>query len=115
MAYPVSYPFKTRIVNATSTTSNTIMSVAVSARAKLIGAFYATTSGLSHTAVGTASVAVNGTAVSGMLTTVTTTTGTLGTDLGTPSVATFVNPTDILSVTLSSCVGGNTSFVLREF
>jgi hypothetical protein len=91
------------------------MSVAVPGRAKVIGAFYATTSGQTHTAVGTAQVAINGTAITGMLATVTTSTGNSATDLGTPAAPAFVGTGDVLSTILSSCVGGATSYVLREF
>jgi|SRR6478672_7918075 hypothetical protein len=116
MAYPVVNPFKTRVLNASSSSSNTMMSVAVPARAKLMGAFYATTPLQTHTAVGTADITVNGSTAAGMTgITVSTSTGNSSTNLGIPTSTVFLNAGDVLATVLSSCVGGNTSFVLREF
>jgi len=125
MAYPNFYPFKTRVLNASSTSSNTIMSVAVPARALLIDAFYVTTSLQSQTAAGTADITVNGsTAGTGGSATgwtglsVTTSTGNSSTQLsvklGNASTV-YLNAGDVLATVLSSCVGGNTSYVVREF
>lgn len=126
MALPIFYPFKTRVLNATSTTSNAVMSVAVPARAKLVNAFYATTPQQSQTAAGTADITVNGstagtaggaTGWTGIA--VTTSTGSSSTNLGaanTGTVATqFLNAGDVLATVYSSCVGGNTTFVVQEF
>jgi hypothetical protein len=91
-------------------------SCTVPARAKLVGAFYATTPLQTHTAVGTIDVQLNGTGVTGMTgITVTTSTGNSSTNLGTPTATTFCNAGDVLATLGSSVVGGNTSFVLREF
>ena len=116
MALPIFYPFKTRTLQASSTTTNSIMSVAVPARGRLIGAYYATSPQSSHTAVGTATVAVNGTSVTGMTAiTVTTSTGDGSTNLGAPTVTTNVKAGDVLSVSCSSCVGGTATFIVKEF
>lgn len=125
MTYPNFYPFKTRVLNASSTSSNTIMSVAVPARALLLDAFYVTTSLQSQTAAGTADITVNGsTAGTGGGVTgwtglsVTTSTGNsstrLGTEVGNASTV-YLNSGDVLATVLSSCVGGNTSFVIKEY
>ena len=124
MAIPFLYPFKTRVLNATSTTSNTIMSVAVPARCKLINAFYATTSLASQTAVGTADITVNGSTAgtaggfagwTGI--TVTTSTGNSSTNLGTgvSAGAQYLNQGDVLATVISSSVGGSVSYVVQEY
>jgi hypothetical protein len=125
MSYPNFYPFKTRVLNATSTTSNVIMSVAVPARAFLVDAFYNTTPQQTHTAVGTADITVNGTTagIGGGATgwtglTVTTSTGNSSTRLGTlvgNASTVYLNSGDVLATVLSSVVGGNTTFVVREY
>ncbi len=119
MAYPVFYPFKTRVLNAVSSSSNGFMTVAVPARAKYVSAIYAPTPLTSHTAAtNTCEVLVNNSVVvsSGTATAVATTTGTLATIIPlTAATAIYVNPGDVLTVQLSSCVGGNMSFVLQEF
>jgi len=124
MALPIFYPFKTRVLNATSTTSNQIVSVPVPARAKFINAFVATTPLASQTAVGTIDVTVNGTTagLSGGNTgwtgiTVTTSTGNSSTNLGTGVSAgvQFLNAGDVLATIASSVVGYSVSFVVQEF
>ncbi len=126
MAYPTFYPFKTRVLNASSSSSNAQMSVAVPARAKYIGAVYSPTWLTAHTAavntcevvVTTQNAGVPDTVVisSGTQTAVTTTTGTIGTAIPvTASSVVFLNPTDILTTQLSSCVGGTMSYVVQEF
>jgi len=116
MAYPQFYPFKTKYLQASTTSSNTISSTVVPARAKLLGAWYAPTPVASHTAVGTATVAVNGTSVTGMSAiTVTTSTGDSATNLGSPTVDTYLNAGDVLSTLCSSVTGGVTQYILREF
>jgi hypothetical protein len=124
MAYPIFYPFKTRVLNASTTSSNVVMSVAVPARAKFINAFYVTTNQASQTAVGTADITVNGSTAgtaggfagwTGI--TVTTSTGNSSTNLGTGVSAgvQYLNAGDVLATVLSSCVGGTTSYVVQEF
>jgi hypothetical protein len=126
MAYPVFYPFKTRVLNATSSSSNGFMSVAVPARAKYVGAVYAPSQLTSQTAAvntceivlfpasansATATVISSGTACA-----ITTTTGTAGTAIPiTASTAIFLSVGDILATQLSSCVGGTTSYIVQEF
>lgn len=124
MAYPQFYPFKTRVLNATSTSSNTIMAVPVPARSKFINAYYVTTPLASQTAVGTIDITVNGSTAgtaggfSGWTgITVTTSTGNTSTNLGTSVSAgvQYLNAGDVLATVASSVVGGGVSFVLQEF
>ena len=127
MAYPVFYPFKTRVLNASSSSSNGSQQVAVPARAKYVSAVYAPTPQTAQTAaVNTCEIILwpvqltnNTTATiisSGTLTAIVTTTGTAGTQIPiTATTAIYVNAGDILATQLSSCVGGTVSFVLQEF
>ena len=117
MAYPTFFPFKTRVLNATSTTSNTIISVAVPARAKYVTGYFATTSGQSQTAAAnTAEVLVNGSVVVSSGTAVTTSTGNGSSNIPvTATSAIYLSAGDVLSTVLSSCVGGNMSYVVQEF
>jgi hypothetical protein len=97
MALPVFYPFKTRVLNATATSSNSIASVVVPARAKLITAWLATNPGAAQTAQGAVDLTVNGSTAAGMGgIAITTSTGNSSTNLGGPSSLTYLNSGDIL-------------------
>ncbi len=116
MAYPTFYPFKTKYLQATSTTSNSIMSTVAPARAKLIGAWYTTTSLSAHTAVGVVDVTVNGSTATGMgALTVSTSTGASATNLGGPTAVTYLSAGDVLATVASSVVGGAVTFVVQEY
>lgn len=117
MAYPTFYPFKSRHYQASSTTSNSLMTTPVVARGRYITGYFATTPMQSHTAAtNTCETLVNNSVVVSSGTAVTTSTGTVGTQI--PVTATsviFVNPGDVLVTVLSSCVGGTMTHVVQEF
>jgi len=114
MAYPIFYPFKTRVLNATSTSSNQTVSVPVPARAKFVTAYLATTPLASQTAAGAVDLCVNGsTAIGGV--SITTSTGNSSTSLGFSTSVVYLNAGDVLSTVASSVVGYSVSFVVQEF
>jgi len=116
MALPNYFPFKTRTYNASSTSSNTILSSAVISRSKLIGGFYTTSSVASQTAVGVVDVTVNGSTATGMgAITITTSTGNSATNLGGPTAVTYLKEGDVLATVASSVVGGTVTFITQEF
>lgn len=117
MAYPNYFPFKTRLYEASSTTSNTVMSTPVVARAKYVTAFYATTPQQSHTAAtNTAEILVNGSVVVSSATVVATSTGNTSTQIPITATGTiYLAQGDVLSTVCSSCVGGQTVYVVQEF
>ena len=120
MALPFFYPFKTRMYQVTTTTSNSQNTVGVAARAKYISASYATMSSQSHTAVGAITVktgvAAGVTVISTIAGLVTTSTGDSAT-LITPDATTvvYLKAGDTLVTTLSSVVGGTVTHVVQEF
>ena len=117
MAYPVFYPFKTRHYQATTTASNTICSVAVAQRGKLVGAVVATVPVATHSAAANAlDITVNGSTVSGWgALTITTSTGNGSTIIPAPTATTFLNPGDVLATVASSVTGTMTTFIVNEF
>jgi len=117
MAYPNYFPFKTKYLHATSTTSNTIISLAVPQRAKYITGFFATTPLQSQTAAtNTCEVLVNGSVIVSSGTAVTTSTGNGSTQIPvTATSAIYLAQGDVLSTVLSSCVGGNMTYIVQEF
>src|SRR5690242_470106 len=124
--YPTNTTIRTEVLNASSSSSNSNgASVGVPFRSILIDAIYAPGSYASQTAAGQVDITVNGTTAGASTGTtgwgqlsITTTTGTLATQLG-PKVfssqTVFLNPGDVLGTALSSCVGGNTAYVIRSF
>ena len=117
MAYPTFYPFKSKYYDASSTSSNAIISTPVVARGKYITAYFATTPMQSQTAAAnTCEVLINNSVVVSSGTAVTTSTGTGSTQI--PITATsviYVNPGDAIVTVLSSCVGGTITHVVQEF
>ena len=114
MALPTHYPFNVKYLNVTSTSSNSQVSTAVPARAKLLTAWVATTTAASQTAAGTVAVTQNGTTVI-TAASITTSTGNGSTNLGTPSVSTYLAQGDVLATVASSVVGYSATFVVQEF
>ncbi len=123
MALSVLYPFKTRVLNATSTTSNSITPVAVPARAKLINAYWVPANTVLASS-GTIDITVNGTTagIAGGFTgwtgiAISSSTGTISTNLGAAVSAgvQYLNAGDVLATVISSSVGGTMSFVVQEF
>jgi len=117
MAYPTFLPFKSRHYQASSTSSNALISAPVVARGKYITAFYATTPMQSQTAAAnTCEVLVNNSVVISSGGVVSTSTGNGATQIPvTATSAIFVNPGDVLVTVLSSCVGGTITHVVQEF
>ena len=116
MALPIYYPFKTRIYNATQSSSNGIAAVAIAARAKLVTALVVTGSSAAQTAAGTIDITVNGSTASGLTgIAVTTSTGNGSTVVGSPTKVTYLNVGDVLATVASSVVGYTATFVVQEF
>lgn len=116
MAYPTFYPFKVRHYQASSTTSNTVVSAPVVARAKLIGAALVTSTLASQTAAGVVDITVNGSTASGYGgLSITTSTGNSATVFPAPTANVFLAPGDVLATVASSVVGFNCTYIVREF
>lgn len=116
MALPINYTFKTRALTCTTSSTNSICSVAVPTRGKLLNVWYATDPKVAQTATGGVNITLNGSAVSGYtLSSITTSTGDSATNLGAPTADTFVKPGDVLATSCSSVVGGTTTFLIKEF
>ncbi len=130
MAIPFFYPFKTRILEASTTsTAATVLTVVVPHRGRLdsvnlsVGMIGAQTGAASVDFIQVASgfstaAAILGTTISGMGTValgaaVTTTTG--GSFNFVPTASTFVNPGDLLTLSATGCVGPNVAWVIKEF
>ena len=79
MALPIYYPFKSRVLNATTITSNTVAEVAVPARAQLLDVWAAPLA--SQTAAGAIDITINGSTAAGAGA-IATTTSTAGTGCG---------------------------------
>ena len=123
MALPIFFPFKTRVLNATSTTSNSITPVAVPARSKLINAFWVPANTVLASS-GTIDITVNGSTAgtaggfagwTGI--SISSSTGNASTNLGVSVSAgvQYLNSGDVLATVISSSVGGTISFVVQEF
>lgn len=124
MAYPVFYPFKSRVYNATMTSSNTTSAVAVAARSKLLNVWYAYNA--SQTAAGAVDITINGSTAAGAGAIATTTT-TAGTSVQLYSIFSntaslnstggilYLNPGDVLGTSGSSQAAGTVTFVVQEF
>lgn len=123
MALPFVYPFKSRVLNATSTTSNSITPVAVPARAKLVNAYWVPANTVLASS-GTIDITVNGTTagLAGGNTgwtgiSISSSTGAASTNLGSGVSAgvQYLSAGDVLATVISSSVGGTISFVVQEF
>ena len=124
MALPIYYPFKSRVLNATTITSNTVAEVAVAARAQLLDVWVAPLA--SQTAVGAIDITINGSTAAGAGA-IATTTSTAGTAMHLYSAYSnsasinstggqlFLNAGDVLGTSSSSCVATNVTFVVKEF
>jgi hypothetical protein len=120
MALPFLYPFKTRMYQVTSTTSNVQNTVGIAARCKYVSASYATMSSQSHTAVGAITVktgtAAGVTIISSIAGLITTSTGDSATLITPDSTTTiFLAAGDTLVTAVSSVVGGTVTHVVQEF
>ncbi len=116
MAYHTYYPFKVRTYTATTTATNGQTTVPVVARCRYVGGFYATTPLTSFaTAAYSRTVSINGTAITGLNTTITTSTGDSATNLGAPTANTFLKAGDVLTTVASSCIGGTITHIVQEF
>lgn len=129
MSFPFSPPFKTRILNATSTTTaNTQLTVPVPARGKFFGLVVGYGGAVAQTATGTGNFDVTycpsggATAQStvpsfGQLSVTTSTQGTfIATQLTlTTTAVQYVNAGDMLSVITSTLACPSVSFIIQEF
>ncbi len=125
MSLPVYYPFKTRVLNATSSSSSGTSAVAVAARSKLLNVWYAYNA--SQTGAGAVDLTVNGSTIAGAggIATTTTTAGTSVQlySVGSNSAASinstggiqFLNAGDVLGTSASSQAVGTVTFVVQEF
>ena len=123
MAYPVNYPFKTKYYTiATTTSSGTpICAVPVVARCKYIGGYFVPSdSGTSTNVTGFDVIAYLGGSATGTVissgTSVTTTTGTLGTAVNvTATTVVYLNAGDVITTIGSTCQAGYMTHIVREF
>lgn len=117
MGFPYTTKIRRRYLQATSTTSNTMLTVPVPTRSKYVTAFYATTPLQSHTATAnTVETLQNNSVVVSSGAAATTSTGTVATEI--PMTATssiILSQGDVLVTVLSSCVGGMITHVVEEF
>lgn len=130
MALPFFYPFKTRVLQATTTaTAATNLVVCVPHRGRLDNImlsygfvtaqsaqatvdFVVTASGLTTTAAITPTT-ISGLGSAALLNAVTTTTG--GTLQFFPTAATYVNPGDILQLLSTGTAAPSVSWIIKEF
>lgn len=118
MAYPVYYPFKTRVLTATSsTTPSPTCFVVVPARAKYVQAMITTDARLSHTAAtNQVDISINGSTMATMGDfAVTTSTGNVVTTVVPTTFSTILNAGDVLGTWGSSVAGLVVTHILQEF
>ncbi len=132
--FPFLYPIKTRVLNATSTSSGTVyLSVVVPARGKVKGVTLSVGGAVTHDGASTVdfqmipcglstAAAILGTTIAGMGTTAlggvtnAITTTTAGSFYFEPPVGTvYVNPGDILAMNSTGIAGPTVSWVISEF
>ncbi len=128
MAYPVFYPFKTRVLNcsSSSTVAPAIATVSVPSRGKFLTGYFNTNGAVGNTVASggiidglfySASTSTAGpAAVAGSTGIATTTTTAIQMFIiPPPTVTQFVNAGDVLSVQSSSTPGFACSLVIQEF
>jgi hypothetical protein len=117
VSYHTYYPFKTRIYTAQTTTTNTICGTVVIARGKLDSVWYATTPLQTQSAAANAlDITVNGSTATGLgALTITTSTGNTASGPFFPTANVFLKAGDTLASVCSSLVGGQTTYIVREF
>ena len=118
MAYPTYYPFKTRILTATSsTTPSPVCFVVVPARARYVQALIANDPRLSHTAAtNQVDISINGSTMATMGDfAITTSTGNTVTTVIPTTNTTILNAGDVLGTWGSSVAGLVVTHVLTEF
>ncbi len=118
MAYPVFYPFKTRMYQATTTSSAATVNCVVGARGKYLGGYVS--AGSSSILSVVADVLLNGTGITGSTgTSITSSTSPLmggGVAIPAPTVSTFVNAGDVLGTLVSTALGGySVTHIVQEF
>ncbi len=118
MAYPVFYPFKSRMYETQSSSTSATASTVIAARGKYLGGFVTALSSSILTPV--FDVLVNSVGIAGS-TGISITSSTVanlggGVVIPLPTTAFYVNPGDVLSVQTSTCLGGfSATHVVQEF
>ena len=118
MAYPVFYPFKTRMYQVMSSSTSATINNVIAARGKYLGGFV--TAASSSTLTPVFDVLLNTVGVTGS-TGISITSSTVpnlggGVAIPPPTTSIFVNPGDVLSVQTSTCLGGfSVTHVIQEF
>ncbi len=121
MAYPVFYPFKTRMYQATTTASAASVpgiSCVVGARGKYLGGFFSANIAAGTTSTGTVDVLLNGTGIGGSTGVASTSTGVFASYvIPIPTTAIYLNAGDVLTASSTNiAVGGwSVTHIVQEF
>ncbi len=119
MAYPVFYPFKTRMYQASTTSSaTTTLSAVVAARGKYLGGYVSGNGTNGTTVASVVDILLNGTGVTGSTGVATTSTGNFASYIiPPPTTSIYLKPGDVLTCSTTDVSTGGISIthVVQEF